>query len=58
MSDQTVITKIKTSPIRFNLSAGELIKLKTSRVSDAIIETMLTRVCCQWQEWNLVSDQF
>jgi hypothetical protein len=42
MGDQTVITKIKTSPIRFNLSAGELIKLKKSRVSDAIIETMLT----------------
>jgi hypothetical protein len=47
MSDQTVITKIKTSPIRFNLSAGELIELKKSRVSDAIIETMLTRICCK-----------
>ena len=41
MGEQTVIAKIKTSPIRFALSAGELIKLKKSRVSDAIIETML-----------------
>jgi hypothetical protein len=46
MDEQSVIAKIKTSPIRFAFSAEELIKLKKSRVSDAIIETMLKTQGC------------